>query len=84
MRRWKPGNGSSSALAASAQPDKRRFSIGGAKQSPEFVEEVRKNQRRDTITLGKSHTQDLWAKQQGFREYRVVEGVAMGARVCSQ
>ncbi len=35
----------------------------------DFVEEVRKNQRRETITRGRSHAADIWVKQQGFREF---------------
>ena len=33
----------------------------------EFIEEVRKNQRRTTINLGKSHSEDIWAKNHGFK-----------------
>ncbi len=34
-----------------------------------FIEEVRKNQRRGTITGGKVISTDIWLPQQGFREY---------------
>ncbi len=52
------------------QKDERRFSMGPKASSQDlFVEDVRKNQRRATITRGKSVFEDIWQRQHGFGEF---------------
>jgi hypothetical protein len=56
------------------QKDERRFSMGPKASSQDlFVQDVRKNQRRATITRGKSVFEDIWVHQHGFGEFYETE-----------
>ncbi len=50
--------------------DERRFSMGPKASSQDlFIEDVRKNQRRATITRGKIVCEDIWQQRGGFGEF---------------
>lgn len=67
LRRWKQAK-HVPTIQETDRRQGRRISIG-AKSQDVAIYEIRKNQRRETITLGKSISEDIWANKQGFREF---------------